>query len=126
MSKFMLILYDRPADFANVSPEDIQRIIEEYNAWGRGLADRGKAASKSAKWTSDLTSAEHEIPGRARGCAAGAGDGDGNAPCACRPIAQVECDAARRAAGGRVGRPRHLDRLGLIAEPQLFGEASCA
>ena len=42
MSKFMLILYDRPADFANVAPEDMQRIIEEYNAWGRGLADRGK------------------------------------------------------------------------------------
>lgn len=42
MSKFMLILYDRPADFANVTPEDMQRIIEEYNAWGRGLAKRGK------------------------------------------------------------------------------------
>jgi hypothetical protein len=45
MSKFMLILYDRPADFANVTPEEIQRIIEEYSAWGRGLAERGKLSS---------------------------------------------------------------------------------
>ena len=42
MSKFMLILYDRPADFASVTPEEMQRIIEEYNAWGRGLAERGR------------------------------------------------------------------------------------
>jgi hypothetical protein len=42
MSKFMLILYDRPADFADVTPEQMQRVIEEYNAWGQGLAERGQ------------------------------------------------------------------------------------
>lgn len=42
MSKFMLILYDNPASFANVTPEQMQQIIEEYMAWGKGLADRGK------------------------------------------------------------------------------------
>ena len=45
MSKFMLILYDRPSDFANVSPDDLQRIIEEYSAWGRALAERGRLTS---------------------------------------------------------------------------------
>jgi hypothetical protein len=45
MSKFMLILYDRPSDWTNVTPEDLQRIIEEYSAWGRSLAERGKLSS---------------------------------------------------------------------------------
>ena len=30
MSQFMLLLYDNPAGFANVSPEQMQKIIEEY------------------------------------------------------------------------------------------------
>jgi hypothetical protein len=42
MSNFMLILYDHPASFANVTPEAMQKIIEEYMAWGKSLADRGK------------------------------------------------------------------------------------
>ena len=45
MSKFMLILYDRPSDWANVTPEELQRIVEEYSAWGRALAERGKLTS---------------------------------------------------------------------------------
>ena len=45
MSKFMLLLYDRPSDWANVTPEELQRIVEEYSAWGRSLAERGKLSS---------------------------------------------------------------------------------
>jgi len=33
MSKFMLLLYDNPADFAKLSPEEMQKAIEKYVAW---------------------------------------------------------------------------------------------
>jgi hypothetical protein len=65
MSKFMLILCDRPADFANVTPEDLQRIIEEYNAWGRGLA--GEAGSvDEAEGRGREALGRERVDGRAR------------------------------------------------------------
>ena len=33
MSQFLLLLHESPEDFAGVSPEEIQAIIEEYRAW---------------------------------------------------------------------------------------------
>ncbi len=42
MASFMLIARDVPADFADVSPEDMQRIIEKYVAWGNRLEAAGK------------------------------------------------------------------------------------
>jgi len=33
MAEFMLLLHESPADFGDVSPEEIQRIIGEYTAW---------------------------------------------------------------------------------------------
>lgn len=44
MAKFMLILHETPGDFARVSPEEMQRIIEKYTAWGASLAARGHLA----------------------------------------------------------------------------------
>ena len=44
MSQFMLLLYDNPASFANVTPEQIQTIIEEYRAWAGKLGQEGRLA----------------------------------------------------------------------------------
>ena len=41
MAKFMLLLYDDPASFATMSPEQIQKVIEKYMAWGKKLRQDG-------------------------------------------------------------------------------------
>jgi hypothetical protein len=41
MAKYMLLLYDDPAAFANVSPGEMQKIIEKYMAWGAKLRKAG-------------------------------------------------------------------------------------
>jgi hypothetical protein len=53
MAQFMLILHDKPGQFASLSPEEIQKVIEKYGAWrqkltadstlvnGRKLTDEG-------------------------------------------------------------------------------------
>jgi hypothetical protein len=33
MSKFMLLLYDNPASWATISPEEMQKALEKYMAW---------------------------------------------------------------------------------------------
>ena len=42
MATFMLIARDVPQDLSDVSPEDMQRIIEKYVAWGQRLEAAGK------------------------------------------------------------------------------------
>jgi hypothetical protein len=42
MPQFMLILYESPGDFAKMSPEDIQKVIEKYSAWGAKVAGAGQ------------------------------------------------------------------------------------
>ena len=44
MAKFMLILHEDPAAFRDVSPEDMQQVVEKYSAWARALAERGQHA----------------------------------------------------------------------------------
>ena len=48
MAKYMLLLYDDPATFANVSPEQMQKVVEKYVAWGKKLREAGviKASDK--------------------------------------------------------------------------------
>jgi hypothetical protein len=41
MPKFVLLLRDQPAAFENLGPEDIQKIIEKYQAWSERVAARG-------------------------------------------------------------------------------------
>lgn len=41
MAQFMLALYDDPADFANLSPEEIQGVIQEYSHWAARLSEAG-------------------------------------------------------------------------------------
>jgi len=37
MAQFLLLLHETPADFAALSPQQIQSIIEEYSAWAETL-----------------------------------------------------------------------------------------
>ena len=48
MPKYMLLLHDNPAAFANVSPEQMQKVVEKYIAWGKKLREAGvwKASDK--------------------------------------------------------------------------------
>jgi hypothetical protein len=41
MPKYMLLLHDNPAAFANISPEQMQKVIEKYVAWGNRLREKG-------------------------------------------------------------------------------------
>ena len=46
MPKFMLLLHDPPKAFAGLSPDEMQKIVQKYIAWGRALkAKRLLAAS---------------------------------------------------------------------------------
>lgn len=45
MAKYILLLHENPADFADLSPDEMQRIIEKYSAWGRALGEAGKMHS---------------------------------------------------------------------------------
>jgi hypothetical protein len=42
MSQFMLLLHESPTFNASLSAEEMQRIIEQYNAWAGELAEAGK------------------------------------------------------------------------------------
>ena len=35
MAKFMLLLYDNPTDWGQISPEEMQKAIEKYMAWSK-------------------------------------------------------------------------------------------
>jgi hypothetical protein len=41
MPKYMLLLHDDPASFADVSPNEMQKIVEKYKAWGKKLREAG-------------------------------------------------------------------------------------
>jgi len=40
--QFMLVLFEKPGDFAAMSPEQIQKIIEQYTAWTAKVGAAGK------------------------------------------------------------------------------------
>lgn len=42
MPRYMLVAYDDPAALANVSPDEMQGIIERYIAWTQQMAASGK------------------------------------------------------------------------------------
>jgi hypothetical protein len=35
MAQFMLLLYDNPSEWQNISPEEMQKAIEKYMAWAQ-------------------------------------------------------------------------------------------
>lgn len=42
MPKFMLLLFDNPADYADLSPEQMQQVVREYGAWAKEMGKAGK------------------------------------------------------------------------------------
>lgn len=42
MAQFILLLHENPAGFADVSAEEIQRVIGEYSAWRESLEKQGR------------------------------------------------------------------------------------
>jgi hypothetical protein len=48
MPKFLILPYERPGDFADLSPAEMQRIVERYVAWTDRLR-AGGALERSAK-----------------------------------------------------------------------------
>jgi hypothetical protein len=41
MAQYMFLLYDNPSNWMTLSPQDIQRAIEKYHAWGQKLRQKG-------------------------------------------------------------------------------------
>jgi hypothetical protein len=48
MPKFLILPYENPGDFAELSPAEMQRIVERYIAWTDRLRQSGKL-ERSAK-----------------------------------------------------------------------------
>jgi hypothetical protein len=44
MAKYMLMLFDNPSDYANLSPQQLQDLVKEYGAWAGKMAKEGKLA----------------------------------------------------------------------------------
>ncbi len=44
MSQFMLLLYDNPAHWATLSPEEMQKALEKYMAWTKKSVDTKRLA----------------------------------------------------------------------------------
>lgn len=42
MAKFLFLLQDNPASFANFSPQQIQNVVMEYKQWAHRMAAAGK------------------------------------------------------------------------------------
>jgi len=42
MPQFIVLVRDVPGQFDNLSPEEMQRLIQRYHAWGTALAAEGR------------------------------------------------------------------------------------
>ena len=42
MSQFLILLYDQPGTWEKISPEEMQKAIQKYWAWGDRLRTQGK------------------------------------------------------------------------------------
>jgi hypothetical protein len=42
MAKYLILPYEQPGDFADLSPADMERIIQRYVAWTDGLRASGR------------------------------------------------------------------------------------
>lgn len=47
MPQFLLLLRDDPNDFRELSPADMQRIIERYQAWSESMAASGRVVASN-------------------------------------------------------------------------------
>jgi hypothetical protein len=65
MPRYMLLLYDDPVTWRQMSPEEIQRAIEKYLAWGQRLREAGLLAG-SEKLCDDAGKVVRGRPGQIR------------------------------------------------------------
>ena len=42
MPKFMLLLFDNPSDFADLTPAQMQGVVQEYGAWAEAMGKANK------------------------------------------------------------------------------------
>ncbi len=42
MPQYLLLLHEDPSQYANLSPAEMQAIIQKYNAWAGKLAEQGR------------------------------------------------------------------------------------
>ncbi len=42
MSRFIVLVRDTPGQFDDLSPEEMQQLVQRYHAWGTQLAARGR------------------------------------------------------------------------------------
>jgi hypothetical protein len=42
MAKFMLLLFDKPADYADLTPAQMQQVVKEYGQWAKSMGQKGK------------------------------------------------------------------------------------
>lgn len=47
MSQFMLLLYDDPSSYADLTPEAMQRVVQEYGAWAGKMQAEGRLVEGS-------------------------------------------------------------------------------
>jgi hypothetical protein len=40
MPKFMFLMHDQPAAFAKMTPDEMQKVVQRYIAWGKSLRAR--------------------------------------------------------------------------------------
>ena len=45
MPQFLLLLHEKPGSFRHYSPEEMQKIVEEYAAWAAKMAAAGRLVS---------------------------------------------------------------------------------
>jgi hypothetical protein len=41
MAKFMLLLFDNPADYADLTPAQMQQVVKEYGEWAGSMGKKG-------------------------------------------------------------------------------------
>ena len=42
MARFLMLLHENPADYAHMSPADLQACVDEYTAWSDRMRQEGK------------------------------------------------------------------------------------
>lgn len=47
MPQYMLLLYDDPQTWMKLSPQEIQKVIGKFQAWGQKAAKQGNSARQS-------------------------------------------------------------------------------
>jgi hypothetical protein len=69
MSQFILFLHENPQDFADVSPEQMQAVIQEYTAWreqlvaDNRLSGANKLKDEGGRWLTAGNGATRVIDG---------------------------------------------------------------